>query len=109
MQRKAFTSLKEAFTTAPVLLRFDPDKKITLETDASDIASGGVLSQHDDNGRLHPVDFYSKSHTPAEKNYDIYDRELLAIIKCFKYWRSELLSPEEPTDVITDHQNLQTL
>jgi hypothetical protein len=41
-------------------------------------------------------------------NYDIYDRELLAIIKCFKEWRSELLSPEEPTDVITDHQNLQT-
>ena len=57
---------------------------------------------------MHPVDFFSKSHSPAEKNYDIYDRELLAIIKSFKYWRSELLSPEDPTDVITDHQNLQT-
>ena len=43
-QRKAFKDLKDAFASAPVLLRFDPDKKITLETDASDIASGGVLS-----------------------------------------------------------------
>ena len=107
-QQDSFERLKQAFVTAPVLARFDPDKKITLETDASDIACGGVLSQYDDNGQLHPVDLYSKSHTPAEKNYDIYDRELLAIIKCFKYWRSELLSPEEPTDVISDHQNLQT-
>src|SRR5436190_999861 len=107
-QEKAFENLKHAFATAPVLLRFNPDKKITLETDASDIASGGVLSQEDNQGTLHPVDFFSKSHTPAEKNYDIYDRELLAIIKCFKYWRSELLSPDKPTDVITDHQNLQT-
>src|SRR5947207_2177431 len=107
-QQDSFDQLKEAFASAPVLLRFDPDKPITLESDASDIACGGVLSQHDDSGQLHPVDFFSKSHSSAEKNYDIYDRELLAIIKSFKYWRSELLSPEDPTDVIMDHQNLQT-
>ena len=107
-QVEAFAALKEAFSSAPVLKRFDPDRKIVLETDASDVACGGALSQYDDGGRLHPIDFFSKSHTPAECNYDIYDRELLAIIKCFRYWRSELLSPDEPTDVITDHQNLQT-
>ena len=107
-QSKAFQDLKAAFSTAPVLLRFNPDKGIILETDASDVAVGGVLSQYDDEGRLHPVDHFSKSHTSAERNYDIYDRELLAIIKAFKYWRSELLSPDSPTDVITDHHNLQT-
>src|SRR5947207_6490068 len=55
-QQDSFDRLKKAFASAPVLLRFDSDKPITLETDASDIAYGGVLSQHDDSGHLQPVD-----------------------------------------------------
>jgi hypothetical protein len=54
---------------------------VIIETDASDYVSAGVLSQRDDEGVLHPVAYYSKKHSPAECNYDIYDKEVKAIIK----------------------------
>jgi len=63
--------LKEAFTTAPILIHFDFAKEIVVETDASDIASAGILSQPGCNGLLHPIAFFSKKHTPAECNYNI--------------------------------------
>ena len=58
-----------------------------IETDASDYVSAAILSQYNDNGILHPVAFYSKKHSVAECNYDIYDKELLAIIRAFEEWR----------------------
>ena len=78
--------MKTAFTTALVLAYFDPNKKILVETDALHYVSPGVISQHDDNGILHPVAFFSKKHTPAECNYEIYDKELMAIIHYFEEW-----------------------
>jgi hypothetical protein len=80
----AFLALKQAFTTAPILHHFDPEKPILVETDASDYVSAGILSQHDKEGRLHPVAYFSKKHTPAECNYEIYDKELLAINRTFE-------------------------
>ena len=79
-----------------------------VETDASNWASGGVLSQYDDDGKLKPVAFFSSKHTAPECNYEIYDKELLAIIKALEEWRSELQGTEEPFEIITDHKNLQT-
>jgi hypothetical protein len=76
----AFQALKQAFNTAPILQHSDPEKTIIVETDASNYVSAGILSQHDDTGKLHPVAFYSRKHTPAECNYEIYDKELLAVI-----------------------------
>jgi hypothetical protein len=55
-----------------------------VETDTSDYVSAGVLSQYDDEGILHPVAFLSKKHSPAECNYEIYDKELMAIVRAFK-------------------------
>ena len=78
--QKAFKNLKDAFTTAPILRHFDWDSEIVVETDASDYISAGILSQYDDEGLLHPVAFYSKKHSPAETNYEIYDKELMAIV-----------------------------
>ena len=104
--RAAFEALKAAFTTAPVLNYFDPTRRTVVETDASDWASGGVLSQYDDDAVLHPVAFFSAKHSPAECNYEIYDKELLAIIKAFEEWRPELQGIEDPAEVITDHKNL---
>jgi hypothetical protein len=75
----AFQAPKKAFTTAPILHHFDPEKAIIVETDASDYVSAEILSQYDNEGRLHPVAFFSKKHTTAECNYEIYDKELLAI------------------------------
>ncbi|KAG0155742.1 hypothetical protein PDIDSM_2915 [Penicillium digitatum] len=80
----SFEALKKAFTSAPVLKAFDWSKEIVLETDASDFVSAGVLSQYDDAGILHPIAFFSKKHSAAECNYEIYDKELLAIIRCFE-------------------------
>lgn len=104
---KAFLKLKEAFTSAPILRPFDWTKDVILETDASDYVSAGVLSQTDDEGILHPVAFFSKKHTSTECNYEIYDKELMAIIRCFEEWRPELEGAPSPIKVITDHKNLE--
>jgi hypothetical protein len=72
--------LKSKFTTTPILATFDPQRKIILETDASDFTIGTCLRQLDDKKILHPVVYYSRKITPAELNYDIHDKELLAIV-----------------------------
>ncbi|MDB5911071.1 MAG: hypothetical protein JWP34_5188, partial [Massilia sp.] len=106
-QETAFGRLQSAFTTAPVLALFDYNRKTILETDASDWASGGVLSQLDEDGVLRPVAFFSAKHSPAECNYEIYDKELLAIIKALEEWRPELQGTPDAFKVITDHKNLE--
>ena len=95
-------------TEAPVLRHFDPARQAILKTDASDLVTGGILSQYDEENVLHPVAFYSKCMIPAECNYHIYDKELLAIICCFEHWRPELEHTDLPIQVFTDHQALKT-
>ena len=80
----AFQQLKHKFISAPILMHFDAEREIIVETDASDYVSAGMMSQYDDNGVLHPVAYFSKKHSPAECNYEIYDKELMAIIRCFE-------------------------
>jgi transposase InsO family protein len=106
-EQEAFDNLKTCFTTAPVLRRFDHDRDVIVETDASDYVSAGILSQYDDDGILHPVAYFSKKHSPAECNYEIYDKELMAIVRAFEEWRPELQSVENPIQVLTDHKNLE--
>jgi RNase H-like domain found in reverse transcriptase/Reverse transcriptase (RNA-dependent DNA polymerase) len=107
--KEAFQYLKLRFTEAPILQRYDPDKPSTVETDSSDFVSAGVLSQPDGNGILRPVAFFSKKLTPVECNYEIYDKELLAIIRSFEQWRPELEGSQSgvPIEVLTDHRNLE--
>lgn len=107
-QAAAFVKLKTAFSTAPVLAYYDYTKKTVVETDASNWASGGVLYQKDDDGKLRPVAFFSSKHTAPECNYEIYDKELLAIVKALEEWRPELQGTEEAFEIVTDHKNLQT-
>ena len=83
-QKRAFQGLKASFTSAPILLHFDYEKATVVETDASDYVAAGVLSQPDDKGVLRPVAFFSEKHSPAECNYEIYDKELLAIVRSFE-------------------------
>jgi len=106
-QQKAFDGLKTSFTTAPILCRFDHDRNIVLETDASDFVYIAILSQYDDDGILHPLAFFSKKHSPAECNYEIYDKELMAIVRAFEEWCAELQSVDSPISVLTDHKNLE--
>ena len=78
-----------------------------MEADASDFALGCILSQLNPNGELHPVCYYSRKFTPAELNYPIYDKELLAVVEAFKQWRVYLEGPASPVKVYTDHKNLE--
>jgi len=102
----SFQELKKRFTSAPILATFDPERRIVLETDASDYAIGMCISQPDDEGRLRPVAFYSRKMIPAELNYEIHDKELLAIVEAFREWRVYLEGPKYPVKVYTDHKNL---
>ena len=102
----AFIELKNMFTTAPVLAHFDHKLPTILETDASDFAIGAVLSQLHGK-RLHPVAFYSRKMDKAEINYDIHDKEMLAIVAAFKEWSRYLESAVDTIMVYTDHKNLE--
>ncbi|CEL62189.1 Retrotransposable element Tf2 155 kDa protein type 1 OS=Schizosaccharomyces pombe (strain 972 / ATCC 24843) GN=Tf2-1 PE=4 SV=1 [Rhizoctonia solani AG-1 IB] len=106
-EQAAFDGLKKAITEPPVLAHADPDKLYFLETDASGAALGSVLSQQQDDGRLHPIGFLSESFKGAEVNYDMHNKELLAIIRSFKHWRIFLEATPEPVTVFTNHRNLE--
>jgi hypothetical protein len=104
---QAFETLKKAFATAPILTHPDFQKSFFLETDASDFALGAILSQPNKDGRLHPVTFHSRKFIAAEINYEIHDKELLAIVDSFQEWRHFLEGVQHPVTVYTDHKNLE--
>ncbi|KAI0993816.1 hypothetical protein K3495_g14368, partial [Podosphaera aphanis] len=79
-EKDAFEKLKSMLSSAPLLALFSAEKETYLEADASGYAIGGVLSQIDEKNRLRPVGYFSRKLTPAESNYNIHDKELLAII-----------------------------
>ena len=80
-EEKAFGELKERFTKEPVLAAPDIDKKMRMEVDTSDYAIGGVLSMECGDSLWRPVAFLSKSLNETERNYEIHDKEMLAIIR----------------------------
>jgi hypothetical protein len=104
---KAFEALKKAFTTAPILTHWIPNRPIMVETDASDYAIAAILSIQLDDSLYHPVAFLSRTLHKAELNYDIHDKELLAIFEAFTWWRHYLEGTSIPIDVVTDHKNLE--
>jgi hypothetical protein len=104
--QQAFDELKKRFTEEPVLMMPDQTKPFQIETDASKYATGAVLTQLDANGDRHPISFISKTFSPAERNYEIYDRELLAIIRALEEWRHYIQGSPHTTIVLSDHKNL---
>ncbi|GJP45013.1 hypothetical protein CLOM_g4399 [Closterium sp. NIES-68] len=85
-QQAAFDQLKIALTSPPVLRISDPERPYEVTTDASDIAIGEVLLQDFGDG-LQPVTYESWKLQGAEKNYMVYDKEMLVIVHAFKTWR----------------------
>ncbi|KAK3530943.1 hypothetical protein QTP70_006494 [Hemibagrus guttatus] len=108
--RAAFQQLKDCFTTAPILRHLDPDLPFVVEVDASSSGLGAVLSQrHGEPGNLHPCAYYSRKLTAAEANYDVGNRELLAIKAALEEWHHWLEGARHPFQVLTDHRNLEYL
>jgi len=79
--------LKRRIAEEPCLAHIDPEKAYRMETDASNFAYGAALAQKQDDGKYHPVAFMSKSMQPAERNYDIFDKEALGVVKPLQHWR----------------------
>jgi hypothetical protein len=104
---QAFKELKERFTSAPILRHFNPSLQPIMETDASDFAIGAVLSQRFEDGKLHPNAFFSRKMQPAEINYEIHDKEMLAIVAAFKEWKRYLEGAKHQVLIFTDHKNLE--
>uniref|UniRef100_A0A8K9X5F7 Gypsy retrotransposon integrase-like protein 1 n=1 Tax=Oncorhynchus mykiss TaxID=8022 RepID=A0A8K9X5F7_ONCMY len=104
----AFNQLKALFTGAPVLAHPDPSLAFIVEVDASEAGVGAVLSQRSGTPpKLRPCAFFSKKLGPAERNYDVGDRELLAMVKALKVWRHWLEGAKHPFLIWTDHRNLE--
>ncbi len=105
-----FQKLKERFTTAPILHHPDPEREFTVEVDASCTGIGAILSQrHGDPSKLYPCAFHSHKLTPTEQNYNVGNRELLAMKAAFEEWRHWLEGAKHPFTVLTDHRNLEYL
>jgi len=102
----SFKLLKSKLTTSPVLHHPDVTKPFIVECDASNYAIGAVLSQKDENNKLHPVAYFSRSLQGSEINYTITEKELLAIRDSFLTWRHLLLGAKHKITVYTDHRNL---
>jgi hypothetical protein len=105
--QSSFDELRSAFTTAPILRHFNPSLPTVVEADASDYAEGGVISQRDPGtGELHPIAFWSRKFNPAELNYEIYDKEMLAIVDTMEHYRHYFEGLGQQTVIFSDHKNL---
>jgi transposase InsO family protein len=104
-EQAAFDGLRHILTTAPVVIPGDPSMPFIMETDSSNDATGGVLYQWLD-GKKHPVAFESRTLKPAERNYPVHEKELLAIVHACRAWRSYVLGAQENV-VYTDHASLK--
>ena len=97
--------MKERFTKEPVLAAPNIDKKMRMEVDASDYAMEDVLSMEGGDGLWKPVAFLSKSLNEMERNYEIHDKEMLAIIRGLEAWRHLLEGVQYKFEIWTDHKN----
>jgi len=99
--------LKKQFTKEPVLAAPDLDKKMRMEVDISNYVTGRVLFMECRNGKWRPVVFFSKSLNETERNYEIYNKEMLAIIRGLENWRYLLEGAHFKFEIWTDHKNLE--
>ncbi|KAI2647590.1 Transposon Tf2-6 polyprotein [Labeo rohita] len=105
--QEAFDKLKKLFSSAPILITPDTTRQFIVEVDASNVGVGAVLSQRSPlDNRIHPCTFFSHRLSPAERNYDVGNRELLAIRLALGEWRHWLEGAALPFLVWTDHRNL---
>jgi RNase H-like domain found in reverse transcriptase len=113
-EQAAFETLQQAMIDKPVLRQPNFTRPFFLLTDASAYGVGAILSQEggslnsntNKKTKLHPVAYYLATFIETECNYDIYEQELLAIIKAISHWWPYLIWTKEPFTILTDHANL---
>jgi hypothetical protein len=103
----AFWKLKRTFTKAPIPQHFNPATPIIHQTDASGFVIAGIPNQYNAFGVLRPVNFYFRKCSPAEQNYDTYDRELLPIVETLQQWRHYIKRANYKVLIRCDHKNLE--
>ena len=104
----ASNTLKKAFTTTPVLMHWIQGSLLIIKMDMLDYALAAILSMvSPTDNEVHPIAVHSCTFTPPELNYDVHDKELLAIFEAFKIWHHYLEGSLTPIDVVTDHKNLE--
>ena len=103
----AFTQLKELLTRAPVLVYPSFGRDFLLETDASGVGLGAILSQKQEDGSIRPIAFASRTLFAHEKNYGISELEALAVVWAVKHFRHYIYGYH--CTVFTDHEALKSL
>ncbi len=104
----AFSKLKGCFVSTPILIAPDSSSQFVVEVDASEEGVGAVLSQRSSpDGKMHPCMFFSHCLSPAKRNYDIGNRELLAVKLALEEWRHWLEGSGVPFIIWTDYKNLE--
>ena len=106
-QEKIFQELKKKFIKEPVLAVLDLDKKISIKVDTLDYIIGGVLSRSCEDGKQRLVVFLSKSLSKIERNYKIYDKEMLVMPRQLENWRHLLKGAKYKFKVWTNYKNLE--
>ena len=106
-QQQAFNTLKNNFTLQPILAMWEPGRPTRLEVDTSGYTTGGVLLQQLDDDHWHPIAFRLESMVEAERNYKIYNKEMLTVIRALEDWRHYLEGLPQPFTIVTDHRNLE--
>ena len=107
-EEAAFQDLHLALVSAPVLALPQDKGRWKVETDVSNLVTGGVLLQQQTDGTWKVIDYISKALTAAKKNYDVYDKEFLAVIWVMCKWRAYLIGVDETIEIWMDHANLST-
>jgi len=106
-EQEAFDMLKKRVTTEPILVHAKLNNQFELEVDASGYAVGATLLQCKEDGKKHPIGYYSATLNEVQRNYNIYDLELLAIVMALKNWRPLLAGSPHKIIICSDHLNLQ--
>src|ERR1700761_1782579 len=106
-QQSAFDLLKASFTSEPVLKMWQAELPTRVKTDAAAFMVSSIISQKHKDGLWHPIAYCSENLSAPERNYEIYDQELLEVIRPLEDWRHYLQGLPEPFKIITDHENLK--
>ena len=105
---EAFTLLKRTIIEILIFRHYNRFKQVILKIDSLNYVNVEMFSQYDDERMLHSIVFYNQKMILIECNYEIYDKKLLIIIRCLKYWRFEFENIDEFVKILFDYKKLKT-